>query len=102
MTAPSRVCVEWAIPLTEPREFTHKPTGETCVGVRVRWQAFVSPGDWRGVTPVMLFAADSKNTHIAWDVSAGDEVPDWVPRPPDGWDAAVVALRAEHFPKGDA
>lgn len=98
-TAPSRVCVEWEIPLTEPREFTYGPRGETCAGVYVRWQAYVGPGDRRGVTSVALFAADFKNTEIAWDVSDGDEVPDWVPHPPDGWDAAVVALRAEHFPE---
>lgn len=102
MTAPSRVCVEWAIPLTEPREFTHKPTGEMCVGVYVKWEALVLPGDWHGVTSVMLFAADFKSAEIAFHVSPGDEVPDWVPRPPDGWDAAVVALRAEHFPERDA
>lgn len=99
MTAPSVARVEWEIPLTEPRRFTYGLTGETCAGVYVKWVAFVSPGDWRGVTSVTLFAADSKNTNIAWDVSDGDKVPDWVPRPPDGWDAAVVELRAEHFPE---
>lgn len=102
MTAPLSVSVEWKIPLTEPREFTYGPTGETRVGICVRWWAFVVPGGWRGVTSVTMFSADSYNTEIAYDVSDGYEVPDWVPRPPDGWDATIVALRAEHFPKEDA
>jgi len=97
MTAPSSVRVEWEIPLTEPREFTYAPTGEKCAGVYVRWQAYGLSGNWRGVTSVTLFAADHKNAEIAFDVSSGNEVPDWVPRPPDGWDAAIVAGGAEYF-----
>ena len=91
-TIPIRVAAEVVLPLSEPREATYTE-GRTFMADRVEWSHRLLVGDEYGDQfSVTLFGPDSWNDTVAW---SADYVPSWVPRPPDGWDAAVLAIAAE-------
>lgn len=82
------VRAEVLIALPEPREV---PTfrGDSIAATHVMWERRVrrdSEGDDHDLVSTTLFADDFCNVTLYGDI------PSWVPRPPDGWDAGVVAV----------
>lgn len=73
------------LPVVDGPELEAWPSGKPHVPVEVAWKAGFHHGR---VWPVTVMAtSDGMTTHY----DAGD-IPGWVPRPPDGWDASLAVI----------
>jgi hypothetical protein len=74
--------------VTDAPECASWPDGRTHVPTEVAWSASYHNGrPW----PVSVLATNGEGltTHYG---HLGDPIPDWVPRPPAGWDASLAVM----------
>lgn len=90
---PLRIDAEYVFRLTEPTKVSDRILDRSIVATRIHWRHTADLGSGYNHFDVTAFTDEHGNVTIT---SIEDNVPSWVPRPPAGWNAAVVAFVNEH------
>lgn len=78
----TRIAAEVVLTLDKPKLVKQQGSGRLITVDRVKWSV-AAYGDGRMIRDCRAFGDDYRNAEVAGA---------WVPLPPDGWDAAVVAF----------